>query len=1187
MLSQRVAGFALYVLSGAVFAHATQFLEAPQYATGANPQAVASGDFNGDGTLDLVVANSTSNTVSVLLGNGNGTYRAQVTYPTGVSPEGVAVADFNGDGYLDFAVTNSASNTISIFLGNGDGTFKPKVDYATGNKPQGVAVGNFSGNSTVDLAVTNAGDNTVGVLLGQGDGTFKAQATYRTGVNPYAIAVGDFNNDGIPDLAIANNNNNDVISVLLGNGNGTFQAQLQYPTGNTPVAVALGDFNGDGNLDIAVADQQGNTVSILLGNGKGAFATHVDYPTSAFPTAITATDLNGDGNLDLAVSSGDGNTVTILWGNGDGTFQGQLNCGTGDIPYSVISGDFNNDGHTDLAVANSGSNSVSIILNNGNKTFQSRVDYPAGTEPFSVAAADFNGNGFLDLAVAASNCSVFPNCGPGFISIILGNGDGTFEVPSDYSTGTETDPYSVAIGDFNGDGIPDIAVANYATNTVSVLLGVGNGTFLAHLDTPVGREPASLATGDFNGDGNLDLAVANFDDNTVSILLGNGDGSFKPAVDYSVGNGPVSLAAGYFGASKTLDLVVVNETDNDASILLGNGDGTFREPAATYPTGQGGNPLSVVIGDFNGDGNLDLAVADFRSQQVSILLGNGNGTFQAEKGYPTGSNPSYVVAADFNGDGKLDLALASTPLSGSPGNVVSLLLGNGDGTFGAPVLFGTGSLSYSAAAGDFNGDGAVDLAVANGGSNTVSVLLNTQGTQINVASSNNPSLYGQSVTFTTTVNASLLGMAAAPTGTITIKNGATVLASGPLVNGVFSASTASLQIGKDSISVTYSGDLNYQAHTITVLQTVRQGVTSTVLLASLPNPSSFGQAVAFTATISPNGAGTPTGTVTFSNGATTLGSSAVNSSGAATLSISNLPVGVNDIVATYSGNTKLDPATSQMIRQSVQKANTTTNLRASSNAPTLTLTATVSSAAAVRPAGSITFFEGSTLLGTEPLNGSGVATLSLTALAAGNQNISASYDGDVNFNASSSSTVPVAVGFAISGSSLSPSPLSPGSSADSTITVIPSNGFDPSGVSLTCAITPAVTPAPTCSLTPLSVADGPDTARLTVTTVGASASSYPIIRNNGSSIWTAFGLLIPALLLGAGVGTRDRRQLLAFCLAFVLIGGCLSQMGCGNSSTATGKADTTGTPAGNYTIIVSGTANGMHSSAPPLMLTVR
>ena len=186
---------------------------------------------------------------------------------------------------------------------------------------------------------------------------------------------------------------------------------------------------------------------MLIGEGNGHFQTNVDYGVGIFPTAVTLGDFNGDGYLDIAVAAGNGNTLSIFLGNGDGTFKPQMGFGTGNIPYAVVAADLNQDNKLDLVVANSGGDDVSVLIGNGDGTFQARMDYPAGSNPNSVATGDFNGDGFLDLAVATSNCPTYPACGAGTVSIILGNGDGTFQIPSHHSTGTNTDPYAVAVGD--------------------------------------------------------------------------------------------------------------------------------------------------------------------------------------------------------------------------------------------------------------------------------------------------------------------------------------------------------------------------------------------------------------------------------------------------------------------------------------------------------------------------------------------------------------------------------------------------------------------------------------------------------------------------------------------------------------------------------------------------------------------
>ncbi len=309
-------------------------------------------------------------------------------------------------------------------------------------------------------------------------------------------------------------------------------------------------------------------------------------------------------------------------------------------------------------------------------------------------------------------------------------------------------------------------------------------------------------------------------------------------------------------------------------------------------------------------------MADFQTEQVSVLLGEGDGTFQPFKPYPTGANPSSIVAADFNGDGKLDLAVTSTPLGSSAGNVVSLLLGNGDGTFGThPTLFGAGYLSYSAVVGDFNGDGAADLAVANGGSNTVSLLLNVQGTAISFTSSGNPSEYGTSVKLTASV-AESVSNGSAPTGTVTIMNGSTVIGSGNLESGPVSVSTSSLPVGLNALSAVYSGDKNYQKPTVFLTQTVTQAGSS-LTVSSSPNPSSPNQLVTVAATVSSKTSGVPTGTVTFIDGTTTLGHSSIDGNGYASFFTSSLAIGTHTITAAYGGDSNFGGSTSVATSQVV------------------------------------------------------------------------------------------------------------------------------------------------------------------------------------------------------------------------------------------------------------------------------
>jgi FG-GAP-like repeat len=351
------------------------------FAVGSSPQSAVTGDFNDDGKLDLAVANPASNNISVLLGNGDGTFQAPVNYAAGVNPwTGMAVGDFRGNGKLDLVAANFGSNNVSVLLGNSDGTFQSAVNYDGGVNPTWVAVGDFNRDGKLDLAVSDqnctsgaqpCGPGTVSVLLGNGDGTFKAHVDYHTppgGEGLNSVALGDFNNDGYLDLAVAAGDGagGNQISVLLGNSDGTFRTGVNYTANANPDAIATADFNKDGNLDLIVVNNVG-LVSILLGNGDGTFQTHVDYP-GFFPMggSIGIGDFNEDGNLDFAVTNGGTNdTVGIFLGNGDGTFQPQVQFGTSAYPNGVVVGDFNGDGRLDLAVPNYNDSTVSVLLQSG------------------------------------------------------------------------------------------------------------------------------------------------------------------------------------------------------------------------------------------------------------------------------------------------------------------------------------------------------------------------------------------------------------------------------------------------------------------------------------------------------------------------------------------------------------------------------------------------------------------------------------------------------------------------------------------------------------------------------------------------------------------------------------------------------------------------------------------------------
>ncbi len=562
------------------------------------------------------------------------------------------------------------------------------------------AIGDFNGDGRLDLAVPDPGDNGVAVLLGQGDGTFSPPVIYPTGPNPDAVAVADFNGDGFPDLAVAYNGPTDGsapggVSILFGDGHGHFTPGGNYVSGIGADSVAAADFNGDGHPDLAVTNFLDGTVSILLNNGDGTFANAVDYPADVSPV-----------------------------------FPGVPPC-----PYDVVVGDFNGDGIPDLAIADSyllgsfGAGSVSVLLGNGDGTFSPPTDYFTGGTPFSLVVGDFNGDGHQDIAVSST---VF-----GTVTVLSGDGTGNFPGINYYNAGTFIT--SIAAGDFNGDGHTDLVVANPIDNSLSVLTGQGDGTFATGAPIPAGTSPLWVGVGDFNGDGRPDLVVTSSVDGSATVLFGNGDGTFS-SFTYAAGTGPEDVIAGDFGGDGGPDLVVADagnffyNSPSGLSVLRGDGDGTFTGRTFVLAGGPNSAFSSVAVGDFNGDGRLDFAMAD--GDAVLVYLGNGDGTFAPPLSFPTGPDPVAVVAGDFFGDGYTDLAVADagSAFDDIPSDV-TLFRNNGDGTFGQGVVVATGVDFTALAVGDFYGDGRTDLAVLDSGPGTLMLLQNEGGGNFQVTTS--------------------------------------------------------------------------------------------------------------------------------------------------------------------------------------------------------------------------------------------------------------------------------------------------------------------------------------------------------------------------------------------------------------------------------------------------------------------
>ena len=719
-------------------AFGTASYSAPGLVSTSPVAPIVTADFNGDGIPDVAMLGTISSgqALSIFLGRPDGSFGPRVDYPIqGLETIGFTVGDFNGDGKVDVIVVCSiaCSTDVSIFLGNGDGTLQPPVplNQSIGNIYSGATSGDFNGDGKLDLLLVAPGSGgTIAVLLGNGDGTFQAPVTYTVPVASYLV-LGDFNGDGKPDIAVTGGISGSVVSILINNGDGTFKSPVNYSVSGNVLALAAADLNGDGKLDLVVpSGGTSATISVLLGNGDGTFGSPIVYTSnllSIYSASIAVADFNGDGKLDLALTNSENpaNAVAIVLGNGDGTFQNPpLLYSAGLLPAAVVNLDVNGDGKPDLAVAGGygvlSYFSLTTLINRGDGTFPNPITWPVLQFPYSAVVGDFNGDGHMDIATTSFTQA-------GGVSVLLGKGDGTFQAHLDSPTGQS--PAALAAGDFNGDGKLDLVVADSSpTNALlSTLIGNGDGTFQNKIFQTLPGILGSLAVGDFNGDGKLDVAAVMGGTNAVSIFVGNGDGSFTPPVQYPTG--PMLLSppyhnvlAGDFNGDGKLDLAAA--TDNGIAILLGNGDGTFQ-PFRLVPSLSSVAPGDelLALADFNSDGKLDI-IKSTQFGLINVALGNGDGTFQQAAGFqiPSILNTESAVVGDFNGDGTPDLAFAS-----QSSNVVTILLGKGDGTFQGHIEYSVPSVSNTLnfmVAADFNGDGALDMALADFGAGEVSVFVN-------------------------------------------------------------------------------------------------------------------------------------------------------------------------------------------------------------------------------------------------------------------------------------------------------------------------------------------------------------------------------------------------------------------------------------------------------------------------------
>ncbi|HLA95441.1 MAG TPA: FG-GAP-like repeat-containing protein [Pyrinomonadaceae bacterium] len=761
------------------------FLPRVNYAVGDIPDAPVVADFNSDGKPDVAMVNRGSETISVALNTCEG-YRctdpsfapAQHFTVGGRLPSDLVAGDFNRDGKIDLATANSWSNSVSLLIGDGLGGFSAPTVINMNSNATFLVTGDFNKDGKLDIVT--AGDWGVGVsiLIGDGNGGFAPRQTYADGqTQRYSLISNDFNLDGNLDLALSDPN---FIFVLFGNGNGGFSPSVKFPGGAADIDTA--DINADGRPDIVTEGYRvylntcipnvapvgvddsfsTNVNAVLTVNASGVLANDTDlYNDPLTATLVSSTThgtvvLNSNGSFTYTPNTGYSGSDSFTYRAGDGSFTSNIATvslavrtinaaddavnvfeNSGPNTLHVLANDFDLIGTPlitsitqttkgTIAITNGGTDvtytpnpnyfgadsfqytitggngltdtaTVSISVNSpvgcGVVNFNQRTFYNVGEYPNSIAGGDLNRDGSLDLITA--------NVYAGTVSVLFNTGTGgTFNPVQTFGRAEAGLTTQQAIAsDLNSDGFMDMVAVNESIDHVSVFLGTQSGVY-AYIEAYVGPSPTQVVVADFNSDGKLDLAATNHNTHTVSIMLGYGSGAFMQPQQFPVSFFPFTIGSADFNNDGKPDVATGN-SDGTVSILLGNGTGGFAE-AQSF--GSNGNIRSVDFADFNRDGNLDIVTASRNSYRVEILVGDGNGGFELYKTFSDVEHTNSIAAGDFNGDRRADIAIASQ--SGS--RPLQLLFGDSEGGF-KRESFEQLTYLWNIAAIDINSDGYPDL----------------------------------------------------------------------------------------------------------------------------------------------------------------------------------------------------------------------------------------------------------------------------------------------------------------------------------------------------------------------------------------------------------------------------------------------------------------------------------------------
>ena len=691
-----------------------------------NDQNMVERVVDGRGNVTTIVHDERGNVVSISDPIARGAAKAPLfgnpIYPVEPYTSEVATADLNNDGFVDIiSHSGSAGDGVSVLLGHGAGGFDIGVTFDLVD-PVSLNSADVNGDGNLDVVTTNSG-NRISVLLGDGKGNLLEATYFATGIDPQRIESTDLNRDGFVDL-VTTNGDDDTLSVLLGDGTGNFGSFESFAVADSPRSLAIDDINNDNALDIVVGNVGStNGLTLLFGDNTGRFTSSRFVATENKTEFVVLTDVTGDGVPDIITGDSD---LVLLPGKGDGTFGPADVTATGSSAGAnktvrSIAIDVDLDGDQDLVFTDSSVAAMLVFDNDGKGNFAQGQSIGSGGN--SMSAADANADGIVDIVVLED----------GIVSV-FGNGDGTFVDPHPLSSNnipTDDGPISLDVADFNNDGHDDIVVATYLGNTVTTMLGAGDGTLTPLAPIQSANLILFVASGDLDGDGNSDIVTTHFDSDTVEVRYGDGTGSFSAPTSIEFpGSGPREVKIGDFNNDSVPDIVTVGYRGGATpgfSIFFNNGDRTFTTGPLIDATFQS---ATIDVGDIDNDGNLDVVVgvSYFNTGNAARpYLGRGDGTFVDQGRLPFGGgsfdgSPRQLRLHDLDGDGKLDIVGVDESQS-----ALKVLMGAGSGTFEAVVTYAMDDGPRTLDVGDVNNDGFLDVIATNRDSDRVSIFFGRAG----------------------------------------------------------------------------------------------------------------------------------------------------------------------------------------------------------------------------------------------------------------------------------------------------------------------------------------------------------------------------------------------------------------------------------------------------------------------------